>query len=119
MYDTIIVGGGPAGLSAALVLGRCRRKVLLFNAGNSRNARTRAAYGFITRDGIKPGEFIDIAREQLRPYQSVELREAEVTNAKCVGKSRFEVKLDDGTRFNSRALLLATGVVDDIPQIEG
>lgn len=118
MYDTIIVGGGSAGLSAALVLGRCRRKVLLFNAGQSRNARTRAAYGFLTRDGIKPAELIRIAREQLSRYSSVELHEAEVISARCV-ENRFEVSLEDGKRFNSRTLLLATGVVDDIPQIEG
>lgn len=118
MYDTIIVGGGPAGLSAALVLGRCRRKVLLFNAGQSRNARTRAAYGFLTRDGIKPAELIKIAREQLSRYETVELQEAEVIDAKCV-ENRFEITLEDGSRFNSRTLLLATGVVDDIPQIEG
>lgn len=119
MYDTIIVGGGPAGLSAALVLGRCRRKVLLLNAGKSRNARTHATYGFLTRDGIKPAEFIGIAREQLSRYDTVELLEAEAADAKCLGESRFEVTLADGTRFNSRSLLLATGVVDEIPAIEG
>lgn len=118
MYDAIIVGGGPAGLSAALVLGRCRRKVLLFNDGESRNARTRATYGFLTRDGVKPAELIRVAREQLSRYKSVELHGTEVIDAKCV-ENRFEVTLEDGRLFNSRTLLLATGVVDDIPQIEG
>ncbi len=118
IYDAIIVGGGPAGLSAALVLGRCRRKVLLLNAGKSRNARTRATYGFITRDGIKPAEFISIAREQLSRYTTVKLLEAEAADAKCV-QNRFEVMLENGRRFKSRALLLATGVVDEIPAIEG
>lgn len=118
MYDTIIVGGGPAGLSAALILGRCRRRVLLCNAGESRNARTHAMYGFITRDGMKPGEFLGIAREQLRRYETVELREIEVTDARRVD-NRFEVTLRDGARFDARTLLLATGVVDHIPKIQG
>lgn len=118
MYDTIIVGGGPAGLSAALVLGRCRRRVLLCNAGESRNARTHAMYGFLTRDGMKPAEFLGIAREQLRRYETVELREIKVADAKRVG-NRFEVLLEDGARLDARTLLLATGVVDHIPEIEG
>ncbi len=117
-YDTIIVGGGPAGLSAALVLGRCRRKVLLCNASKSRNARTLATYGFFTRDGIKPAELISIAREQLRRYATVELLKAEVQSAECVAH-RFAVTLEDGRHFNSRTLLLATGVVDNLPKIEG
>lgn len=117
-YDTIIVGGGPAGLSAALVLGRCRRKVLLCNSGKSRNARTLATYGFFTRDGIKPAELISIAREQLSRYETVELLDVEVTNAKCV-ENRFEATLRNGSHFNSRTLLLATGVVDNIPEIDG
>lgn len=118
LYDTIIVGGGPAGLSAALLLGRCRRKVLLCNAGKSRNARTLATYGFLTRDGIKPAELISIAREQLSRYETVELLDFEVTSAKCV-ENRFEVSLAGGKRFVSRTLLLATGVADNIPEIEG
>jgi thioredoxin reductase len=118
MYDTIIVGGGPAGLSAALILGRCRRKVLLCNAGASRNARTYAMYGFITRDGMKPAEFLGIAREQLRHYDTIELRDVEVTDARRV-ENRFEVTLQDGTSPTARTLLLATGVVDHIPEITG
>jgi thioredoxin reductase len=118
IYDAIIVGGGPAGLSAALVLGRCRRKVLLLNAGKSRNARTRATYGFLTRDGIKPAEFISVARDQLNRHTTVELLDAEAADAKCDG-NRFEVTLDNGEHFKSRSLLLATGVVDEIPAIEG
>lgn len=117
-YDTIIVGGGPAGLSAALMLGRCRRKVLLCNTGKSRNARTLATYGFFTRDGIKPAELFRIAREQLSRYETVELLDAEVMDAKCI-ENRFDVTLEDGKHFNSRTLLLATGVADNIPEIKG
>ena len=66
MYDVVNVGAGPAGLSAALMLGRCRRRVLLCDTGRPRNAASRAMHGFLTRDGIPPREFLSIAREQLR-----------------------------------------------------
>jgi thioredoxin reductase len=118
MLDVIIVGGGPAGLSAALVLGRCRRRVLILDAGHPRNAASRGLHGFLTRDGIEPAKFLRLAREQLRPYKTVELRRAEVTNARRLA-SGFEVTLNNGEVISSRRLLLATGVVDDIPVIEG
>ena len=76
-YDAVIVGGGPAGLSAALVLGRCRRRVLLVDAGRPRNAASRGLHGFLTRDGVDPMELRRIARRQLSPYD-VELVRGEV-----------------------------------------
>ena len=118
MFDVIIVGAGPAGLSAALILGRCRRRVVIFDAGHPRNAATRSLHGFLTRDGIEPAEFLELAREQLRIYETVELRETEVTNARRLPDC-FEVALSNGDRVTSRKLLLATGVVDDLPEIEG
>ncbi len=118
MLDVLIVGAGPAGLSAALVLGRCRRRVLICDAGNPRNATSLGLHGFLTRDGIEPREFLNIAREQLRPYETIELRHTEVTDARRLA-SGFEVTLSNGERISSRKLLLATGVVDDVPAIEG
>ena len=118
MYDAIIVGGGPAGLSAALILGRCRRRVLICDAGLPRNAASHALHGFLTRDGIEPAELLRIGREQLRRYDSVELRAIEVTDASYFGDG-FEVTLSDGTCRRSRKLLLATGVVDHLPEIAG
>ena len=118
LLDVIIVGAGPAGLSAALVLGRCRRRVLICDAGHPRNASSHALHGFLTRDGINPTEFLHIAGEQLRPYETVELRQAEVTDARRQAHT-FEVTLSTGERISSRKLLLATGVVDEIPSIEG
>ena len=70
-YDTIIVGGGPAGLSAALVLGRCLRRVLLCDSGRYRNERSRAVNCFLSRDGIPPAQLLECAREQLRRYDSI------------------------------------------------
>lgn len=118
VFDVIIVGGGPAGLSAALVLGRCRRRVLVCDAGAPRNASSRHLHGFLTRDGINPMELLSIGRDQLRPYETVELRQATVTDAKK-SPSGFEVWLENGERVHTRKLLLATGVVDHIPELEG
>ena len=118
MLDVVIVGAGPAGLSAALILGRCRRHVLICDTGRYRNAASHALHGFLTRDGTDPGEFLQLGREQLRPYDTVELRHVEVTDV-AHEDNHFTVTLADGVRVTSRKLLLCTGVVDSLPQIEG
>ncbi len=78
MYDCVIIGGGPAGLNAALVLGRARRKVLLFDDNQARNRVTREAHGFITRDGILPDEFRRLAHSDIARYPSVEVKSERV-----------------------------------------
>jgi thioredoxin reductase len=117
MYDVIIVGGGPAGLSAALVLGRCRRKIVVCDAGNPRNAASHGLHGYLSRDGILPLELLRLGREELARY-GVEFRETEVVDA-SPEDSGFKAILRDGTILRARKLLLATGVVDEIPRIEG
>lgn len=117
-FDVVIVGGGPAGLSAALVLGRCRRRVLICDSGNPRNAASQGLHAFITRDGIKPAEFLAIAREQLKPYTTVELRNCKVIGAKRAGKM-FELTAPEERTFTARKLLLATGVIDELPEVPG
>ncbi len=118
MLDCIIVGGGPAGLSAALILGRCRRRVLVCDAGRPRNLRAAAMHGFLTRDGIAPLDLLSIAREQLTAYPDVEVRTAEVTNAQFADGA-FQIGLKTGEQFTSRTLILATGVTDELPQVVG
>lgn len=117
-WDAIIVGGGPAGLSAALLLGRCLRRVLVADAGRQRNRRARRMHGFLTQDGTAPDEFLRLAREQLRPYDTVTLVESEALAASCHGE-RFVVMLRDGASHEAPALLLATGVTDRLPPLEG
>jgi thioredoxin reductase len=119
MYDVIIVGAGPAGLSAALILGRSCRRVLVCDAGRPRNAASHAMHGFLSRDGIPPLEFLQIARDQMRQYETVEFLDMEVSEANCTEGSRFQVTLADGSRRDSRKLLIATGMVDRVPDIDG
>ena len=117
-YDVIIVGGGPAGLNAALILGRCRRRVLLVDSGKPRNAVSRGVHGFLTRDGELPSEMRRIGREQLKPYPNVEIRDGEICEARCHG-DWFEVLEAGGAWLSSRKLLIATGLLDDLPEIPG
>ena len=117
-FDVIIVGGGPAGLSAALILGRCRRRVLLCDAGSPRNSRATAMHGFLTRDGIKPAELLRIGREQLSSYRNIELRAIEVLDASR-NNNGFVLTLADDSRAFCSKVLLATGVVDELPTIDG
>ena len=116
--DVIIVGAGPAGMSAALVLGRACRTVLMFDHGKPRNSATRAMHGFLTRDGISPVEFRRIAHAELDKYDNVRLEHATVTSVACQ-EGGFQVRLTDGRDFTSRKLLLGTGVMDNVPDIPG
>jgi thioredoxin reductase len=117
-YDCIVVGAGPAGLSGALMLGRCRRSVLVCDAGDSRNARSAGLHGYLTRDGTEPAEFLRLARQDLARYPTVEFHRGEVIDARR-SSGGFTVVCAGGLRLSARKLLLATGVVDEIPEIEG
>jgi len=112
------VGGGPAGLSAALVLGRCLRRVLVCDAGPKRNQASRALHGFLSRDGLSPRELLRIARDQLRAYPTVVQRAVRVA-AVAPRRDLFEATLVGGRRVTARRVLLATGVADELPEWPG
>lgn len=116
-FDVAIVGGGPAGLSAALVLARCRRRVLVCDEGHPRNEASRAVHNFFTREGTPPDELLRIGRAQLRGYD-VELRDVAV-RAACRRPHGFELALAGGRSVRARKLLLATGIRDNCPEIPG
>ena len=113
-YDVIVVGGGPAGLSAALVLGRALRRVVVVDAGSPRNAPAAHMHGFMSRDGMPPSELLAAARAELARY-GVELIADRVLRI----ETGFTVLLGGGSVLNARHILIATGVRDELPDIPG
>jgi thioredoxin reductase len=117
-FDVAIVGAGPAGLTAALVLGRMRRRVLLIDSDDPAHAVTEGVHGFLGHDGRAPGELRGLGREQLRPYGSVEVREALVERAERVDGG-FALAAGDAQPVRARVLLLAAGMRYLTPDIPG
>jgi thioredoxin reductase len=118
MYDVVIVGGGIAGMSAALILGRARRSVLVLDGGPPRNLPAAHSQGFVTHDGAPPLELLAKARDDLRAYENVEVLALEATSA-AGASGAFELVLSDGRQIETRRIVLATGMRDLLPPIEG
>jgi thioredoxin reductase len=121
-YDVLIIGAGSAGLSAALTLGRCRRRVLLADGGPPRNAPSPAVHSFFTRDGIKPAALLHLGHEQLAPYPTVEARELKIKQlTKLAHGFRATGENSQGypQEVTTRRVLLATGVHDVLPPLPG
>ncbi|MFD7459539.1 MULTISPECIES: NAD(P)/FAD-dependent oxidoreductase [unclassified Streptomyces] len=115
-YEVIVVGGGAAGLSAALVLGRARRRTLVVDAGEPRNAPSGHMQGYLTRDGMPPAEFLAAGREEIARY-GVELLRDRVVDA--VRDGDFAVTLAGGRTLRARRLVVTTGLKDELPDVEG
>ena len=116
-FDVIIIGGGPAGLNAAVVLGRCNRKVLLFDHGKQRNRYSHGMHNYLTRDDIAPKAFLALARKELKKYK-VKMINVQVNNAKNI-KDLFEITDMDRKKYHAKKLILATGLADILPDIPG
>ena len=119
-YDVVVIGGGAAGLSAALVLARAQRRVAVVDAGEPRNGPAQHLQGFLSRDGLPPAELLRLGREEVTGYG------ADVVAARVVGvrrtasaEPRFDVRLADGTVLRARRVLVATGLRDVLPDIPG
>jgi len=117
LWDVIIVGAGPAGLSAALILGRCRRRVLLTDTHTPRSAAAHRMHGFLSRDGVELEKFRAESRQQIEIYPSVSSRSVAVTAVRRDRDSNFTVRLGRAAAQRSRTVLLASGVFDELPKL--
>ena len=118
-YDVVVVGGSWAGLAAATQLGRARRRVLVVDAGRPRNRFARSSHGFLGQDGRSPAEILETFRGQLLAYPTVRIHAGEVREAVQAGDAGFTVDLSTGESLRARRLILATGVVDELPELPG
>jgi thioredoxin reductase len=118
LQDVIIVGGGPAGMNAGVVLGRCRRKVLLFDTGKYRNRWSHGMHNYLTRDDILPSDFLDICRREMDKYE-VQRLEKKIIKARRNDDGIFVVTDDEKNTYHSKKLLIATGLSDNIPDVPG
>ena len=125
-YDVVIVGGGAAGLSAALVLGRARRRVVVVDAGRPRNAPAAHMQGFLGSDGLPPAELLARGRADAAGYgvdqvtgTVARLTRRDPTTASAQSLHRFQVALADGTTLEARTILVTTGLTDQVPDLPG
>lgn len=119
IFDAVVVGGGPGGLSAALWLARYRRKALLVDAGEHRNRWTEQAHGYLGSDPVDPAVLLGRARSQLGRYDTAACVQDSVTAIRRSAGDGFTVELTGGTPVAARRIVLATGVRDEFPAVEG
>lgn len=118
ILDVVIIGGGPGGLCAALLLGRSRRNVAVIDAGHPRNAVVNATHGFLTRDGINPKELKELGLQEIKKYENISFIKDSVVHLEK-RKNKFIVTTEADAIFYSKKVIVATGMVDDLPEIQG
>jgi len=116
-FDVAVIGGGAAGLTGAVTLGRARRSVVVIDSGDPRNAPAEGVHMFLTRDGISPAEFAELGRQEVRSYGG-RLITGTAASARRV-RDGFEVTLESGAVIGARRLLVTTGLVDELPEVPG
>ena len=116
-YDAVVVGGGAAGLSAGLVLARSRRRVVVVDAGEPRNAPADGVHAFLTRDGVPPAELARLGRQEVVSYGG-EVRVGRAVSASREGDA-VDVHLEDGATLRARAMIVASGLTDELPGVPG
>src|SRR5690625_5395333 len=118
VYDVAIIGGGSAGLSAALILARARRSVVVIDGGTPRNAPASAAHGLLGQEGVNPLYLLEKGRAEAASY-GARIMQASVLRASGTADDGFALTLDDGTKVRAAQVLIATGVWDELPAIPG
>lgn len=119
LWDVLVVGGGPAGLNAAQVLGRARRRVFLCDTGEPDHLAAEAVHGMLSRDGTPPSELRRLGAEELRRYPSVSVSQAKVEVVDRAGDGRFTAKVEAAGSVETRRVLLAYGIRNSLPNLEG
>lgn len=117
-YEVIIIGGSYSGLSAAMALGRSLRKTLVIDSGKPCNEQTPHSHNFLTQDGKSPKEIAESAQKQVSEYETVHFHKGKATDAKK-SENGFEITTEKGEKFHSKKLIIATGLVDEVPDIKG
>lgn len=117
-YEVIIIGGSYSGLSAAMALGRSLRKTLVIDSGKPCNEQTPHSHNFLTQDGNSPKEIAESAQKQVSEYETVHFHKGKAIDAKKTENS-FEITTEKGEKFHSKKLIIATGIVDEIPDLKG
>lgn len=119
LHDCVVIGGGPAGLAAATWLARYRRNVVVLDSGDYRAQRVESSHGYLGRDPQRPLEFLSTAREQLFGYRTAQEVRARAESAQRMSDGSFEVRCHDGRHVRAARVVLATGVDDTYPQLDG
>ena len=118
LFDVIIIGGSYAGLSAAMTLGRSLRNVLVIDSGKPCNEQTPHSQNFLTQDGKTPKQISTLAKSQVEKYDTVEFCDGAAVSAQKTDFG-FEITTEKGERLNSKKLIVATGIIDEVPNIKG
>lgn len=119
MIDVAVVGGGPAGMAAALVAGRGKKEVVLFDEEMPRNRVTHEAHAYLTRDGISPAAFREAGRKDLEKYPTIFIEKERIASIEKTEEGTFELVKQSGETLRTKRVILATGLKESLPEVPG